>query len=160
MFNVCACVPHLADKRKRWGPLYLLMDYILFMVLTYKSLTVTCILHACVCGECWADKRNLQVQPAQTKEKHVLMFYLFINWIYSFWFCLFQRAIFPPYMHKRDVTSSATFPKLEEPPMLSSGIFTRIQSLIHSVCFLNSCNRLSGNDVISACNVNASEKGK
>jgi len=49
MFNGCACVSHLADKRKRWGTLQLLIDHSLFMVLTYKSLTITLIL--CVCLE-------------------------------------------------------------------------------------------------------------
>lgn len=48
MFNGCACVSHLADKRKIWDTLLLLTDSFLFMVLTCKSLTITLILYVCV----------------------------------------------------------------------------------------------------------------
>lgn len=44
MFNGCSSVSHLADKRKRWDTLLLSIDFFLFMVLTYKSLTITLIL--------------------------------------------------------------------------------------------------------------------
>lgn len=66
MFNGCACVSHLADKRKIWDTLLLLTDSFLFMVLTCKSLTITLILY--VCGKCWADKRKLQMQSISRKE--------------------------------------------------------------------------------------------